>query len=323
MSKNGIIYLILFLFGLSNIAIAQNTNPFEIKNRKEAKTADIKVDNATKKNITTEPHQVLDQKEEENPFEINKVKEVKEGVEKEDIPVRETVNKEEKTKVFNNVLKEYKKDQNSNSVFLNWIFLFALVFIAILLSINRSLILKIFKSIGFYNLTNILYRNFVTREYIYYLFLFINFVLNFSVFIYLFLNKYFQLSGFHLFVILFFIVLLIYFFKHLFIYIFELIFPSLKSLSTYNFTVLLFNISLGVFLLPLNLFIAYSFDSLSIIFLYFSVIIIVMNYILRLFRGFLITYNYFNISIVHFFLYLCTFEILPLFVLYKLIVDFL
>ncbi len=320
MAKQSIIYLILFLLALGNISLAQNTNPFEITNRKEAKSTDTKVDNAIKEDLEVKPQKAENQIEEGNPFEVNKVNK---QIIKENTPVQESEKKEGKKEVLNHALDDYKEDQANNSSFLNWTFLFALVFIAILLSINRSLILKIFKSIWYYNLTNILFRNFVSREYIYYLFLFINFVINFSLFVYLFLNKYFHLSGFQLYAIIFFIVLMIYFFKHLFIYIFELIFPSLKSILTYNFTVLLFNISLGVFLLPLNLLIAYSFDSLSVIFVYFTVVIIVFSYILRLFRGFLITYNYFNISIVHFFLYLCTFEILPLFVLYKIIVDIL
>ncbi len=320
MVKQSIIYLILFLLALGNISLAQNTNPFEITNRKEAKTTDTKVDNAIKEDFEAKSQKAENQIEEENPFEINKVNK---QIIKENTPVQESEKKEGKKEVLNHALDDYKEDQTNNSSFINWTFLFALVFIAILLSINRSLILKTFKSIWYYNLTNILFRNFVSREYIYYLFLYINFVLNFSIFIYLLLNIYLHLSGFQLYTFIFFGVMMIYFFKHLFIYIFELIFPSLKSILIYNFTVLLFNISLGVFLLPLNLLIAYSFDSLSVIFVYFTVVVIVFSYILRLFRGFLITYNYFNISIVHFFLYLCTFEILPLFVLYKIIVDIL
>jgi hypothetical protein len=319
MSNKGIIYLILFLLGLGNVSISQ-TNPFEIKNRKETKIFHKATDNKKKESFEKKSSEDQDQIKETNPFEINKKKF---ELSPESISNHKNIEDKEKQKRVDNVLNDVKENQNDDTSLLLWVFLFALVFIALLTSINRALILKIFKSIWFYNLTNILFKNFASREYFYYLFLFINFVLNLSIFIYLFLNKLFNFSGFRLFFIIFSIIFLIYFFKHLFIYIFELIFPTLKSLITYNFTVLLFNISLGVFLLPLNLFVAFSFDSLAVIILYFSGIIILILYILRLFRGFLITYNYFNNSIVHFFLYLCAFEILPLFVLYKIIVEIL
>ncbi len=316
----GVKYLVLFFLVFINNVRAQNTNPFEIKNRKEAQIPENKTDNTPKKDFEIKSPIVQKQKEENNPFEINKIKStiVKEKQSEQKITI-----KGKKEKVTDKVLNSYKKGQKDNSSFLLWVFLFTLVFIALLLSLNRLLVLKIIKSLWFYNLTNILFRNFVSREYMYYLFLFINFILNFSIFVYLFLNKYFQFSGFHFFTIIFFIILLIYIFKHLFIYLFRLIFPTLKNISTYNFSVLLFNISLGIFLLPLNLFIAYSFDSLSVIFIYFSAILIGLTYFLRLLRGFLITYNYIDISIVHFFLYLCAFEILPLFIFYKLVVNYL
>jgi hypothetical protein len=44
-------------------------------------------------------------------------------------------------------------------------------------------------------------------------------------------------------------------------------------------------------------------------------------YVFRLFRGFLSTYNYIAVSIFHFFIYLCAFEILPLLILYKIVVS--
>ncbi|HHH52546.1 MAG TPA: DUF4271 domain-containing protein, partial [Bacteroidetes bacterium] len=212
-----------------------------------------------------------------------------------------------------------KESANGSSGFLFWIFLFILVYIAILLTMNRNLVFKIFKAVWFYNLTNNLLRNFLNRDYLFYLLLSINFILNLATFVYLVFSKFEIYSGFHFWLLLVVAVLVVYFFKHLFIYLFQEVFSSLKSLTLYNFTVLLFNISLGFMLLPLNMIIAYGFDSLSFFLLYFTMGLMGLYLILRLFRGFLITYSYFNISIVHFFLYLCAFEILPLLFFYKLL----
>lgn len=308
MAKARCILLLFFILIIGSTGYSQNTNPFEIKSRAHKEVRLEKENNVfeiNKESIdTTSSIEILETSN--NPFEINnKQKSVK--VE------RKQKNKSNSDTVFSST---------GNSDFLLWLFLFILVFIAILLSINRNLILKIIKVVWYYNHTNSLLRNFGNRELMFYVFLFITFVTNFSIFVYLFIRQNHGISGLDFFLRVLGIISMIYVIKHLSIFLFNAIFPSLKGLVMYNFTVLLFNISLGLFLIPINLIVAYSLPSISSFFLIFGITIISIMYLIRLLRGFLVTYNYFSISIFHFFIYLCTFEILPLLFLYKYFINY-
>ncbi len=303
---NKLIYiLVLFVVLFSNSdSLSQNSNPFEIKSRsgkqnnstveKNVFTIDQSVD-------TTE--QIQKTSSGNNPFELN------------------NINKTKKRKSSSSPKSNNKKDFEGSSDFLLWIFLFILIFLALLLSVNRGLIQKIVKVIWYYNHTNSLLRNFGQREFLFYLFLFITYIVNLSIFVYLYIKSKHNFSGLDFFLRVLGLVALIYIVKHISIILFNWIFPSLKGLIIYNFTILLFNISLGLFLIWVNLIIAYSVPSISSIFLIFGIVLIVIMYLIRLFRGFLVTYNYFSISIFHFFIYLCAFEILPLLILYKFFIK--
>jgi hypothetical protein len=59
------------------------------------------------------------------------------------------------------------------------------------------------------------------------------------------------------------------------------------------------------------------------LFLYPAIIICIVLYLLRIFRGFVISVMEQNVGIFYIFLYLCALEILPIFVLIKfLLVNF-
>jgi len=299
--------LVLLSFGV-NEGYSQNNNPFELKsrsNKNEKKISEDKsndnvfnIKNSQEDTSTAQESKIVSN----NPFDLGAKR-------SKSVVVKEATSKLD----INNA----DNDFNGGSGFLFWVLLIVLVFVAVLLSINRSLITKIIKVVWYYNHTNTLFRNFGNREFLFYILLFINFTINLAIFIYLYLDKNHNLTGINLFVKIFVIVTIVYVFKHASIYFFNKVFSSLKSLSKYNFTIFLFNIALGLFLIPINLFSAYGFSYISSIFIIFGIVFIVIFYLLRLFRGLLITYDYFSISIFHFFLYLCTFEILPLLFLSK------
>jgi len=303
------VYILIVIVVLSNvIGFSQNTNPFELKSR-----SDKQIDNKTTDNVFEIEDNIVDtitdKKQTNNPFELN--------------------NKQKKAIHHTKPAVKIKKDipnhltYKGSSDFLLWLFLFILSLIAILLSINRGLILKIIKVLWYYNHTNSLLRNFNNRDFLFYFFLFFVFILNLAIFAYGYIKIRHGFSGLDFFLKVFAVIGIIYIVKHVSILLFNSIFPSLKGLVMYNFTILLFNISLGLFLIPINLAVIYSVPSVSSFFLIFGLIIIAITYLIRLFRGFLVTYNYFSISIFHFFIYLCAFEILPLLFLYKYFIDFL
>lgn len=319
MIKNKFLYIFLLIFYISGSVLSQQSNPFEIKTRNNNVNIQQKTNEKNVFNLNSRKQQELQNNEIDtsNPFELqNKTQKANSF---DQVPSKNINKKNQSSSISNN----NSDKSNNNSNFLLWIFLFILVLLAILLSFNRGLILNILKVIWFYNLTNSLFRNFGNRDLIFYVLLFLNFIINFTIFIYLYVNGFHHLNGLNLFVNIAGAVFLIYTFKHLAIYLFKRVFTSLKSITTFNFTILLFNISLGLLLLPINLIIGYSISSVAIFFIYFGVFIIFAMYVLRLFRGFLITLNYFNISIFHFFLYLCAFEIIPLLFLYKFFINIL
>jgi len=314
MAKRRLIHIFIFIIGFYGMGISQQSNPFELKSRKSIQQKPVEKDENVF-NIDVENEEVLPQSNSQNPFELDKKKNNK----------KQSVNKSGGAKI--EVKQKEKVDlgakYHGDSKFLLWLFLFMLVFLALLLSVNRGLVMKIVKVIWYYNHTNLLFRNFGNREMVFYIFLFINFIINMAIFLYLLIEKNTQFNGLSFFLKVVSIVFVIYLIKHISIMIFRNSFKSLKSLSVYNFTILLFNISLGLFLIPINLLGAYSLTSISSFFIGFGIVLIIVLYVLRLLRGFLITYDYFNISIFHFFLYLCAFEILPLLILSKYFADFL
>lgn len=88
----------------------------------------------------------------------------------------------------------------------------------------------------------------------------------------------------------------------------------------YLFNVVVFNQTLGIILFPFV--IAMQFTTYpSEWFLYPAIIICLGFYILRLFRGFIISVAEQNIGIIYIFLYLCALEILPLLILIKFLLT--
>lgn len=111
----------------------------------------------------------------------------------------------------------------------------------------------------------------------------------------------------------------VFFIKHLFLRILGAVFPIEKEIKQYNFTIVVFNIILGITLLPLNLLIAYGPSDLPKYLIYSTLIIIALIYGFRIIRSLLIGSRYISSHKFHFFMYLCTVEIAPTLILVKLL----
>jgi Domain of unknown function (DUF4271) len=109
--------------------------------------------------------------------------------------------------------------------------------------------------------------------------------------------------------------------KHLILYIVANVFPIEKEIKTYNFIILTAGIMLGLILMPLNIFIAYTSYSVSEIFIYLAVGAIGLTYLVRSLRSLSIASPYLIENRFHFFLYICTVEIAPLMILVKLLLS--
>ena len=110
--------------------------------------------------------------------------------------------------------------------------------------------------------------------------------------------------------------------KYLFLLLAGYTFNSMELIQTYVFVIFMINKVLGILLLPFILILAfarpYFYDFAIVGGAVLSVLLILYRYLFSLTT----VRNKLHISSFHFFLYLCAFEIVPILILYKLVVQY-
>lgn len=101
-----------------------------------------------------------------------------------------------------------------------------------------------------------------------------------------------------------------------------LVFKTTKESLEYVMTVVLFENTLGLFLLPVVIGLMFVKQASPEIFIYIGIGIILLFLLVRLIRGLMIGLNSPRISKFYLFLYLCALELLPLIVVVKLFLLF-
>lgn len=114
------------------------------------------------------------------------------------------------------------------------------------------------------------------------------------------------------------IVVATYLLKIIIINIIGFVFQSSKAASEYIVTIFLYCNSMGLFLFPVVICIAFVKQISLSFFIYIVICIIVLLFLIRIFRGFMIWFRGLRVSPFYLFLYLCTLEIVPFFILVKL-----
>jgi len=112
---------------------------------------------------------------------------------------------------------------------------------------------------------------------------------------------------------------LVVFGKHIVLFVMREVFPIRKEVAEYNFTITLFLSILGLILMPCNLILGFAPHTMATISLYFIGIVTVLVLGYLAFRAFLIGSKFLSTNRFHFFMYLCTVEIAPLFILVKVV----
>jgi hypothetical protein len=115
----------------------------------------------------------------------------------------------------------------------------------------------------------------------------------------------------------------IYLVKFLLLKLAGWIFGIQQATDTYIFIVFLTNKMLGIFLLPFLVMLSFSGVLAREILITAGIAIILMFYIYRFIVSFGPVRKEIKVSGFHFFLYLCAFEILPLFLIYKVLLSYL
>ena len=105
------------------------------------------------------------------------------------------------------------------------------------------------------------------------------------------------------------IYILIFLIRIIVIRVISLIFKNPATASEYIQTIIIFNLVMGILMLPLLLIMAFT---LRDIVLYIAIGLAFILMVLRFIRGFSIGLSDTKFSLIHLFLYLCTLEILPI-----------
>jgi hypothetical protein len=115
----------------------------------------------------------------------------------------------------------------------------------------------------------------------------------------------------------------LYLFKFLFLWFSGWLFSQTEAIGNYSFIVFLTNKVMGVFLIPVILLLAFSPLSVQDFAYNSAIIVISILFVYRYLVSFSIVRASLKVSAFHFFLYLCTCEVLPMLVLYTLMMDFI
>ena len=297
------LFFILLLFG--HLLVAQNSsNPFEIVPRLDPTVQKT----MEERKATGTP---------DNPFDI-----VRSGSSVER-PAAIKPKAEE-------VLPKEKVEENNAPVILGddknyrrFLFITVLVMMVILtffFTLFRSIVGKAWQGFLNANMLNQLYRERSLVTNIPYLILYGLFFLNAGIFALL-LTKYFGIPivGSHIGSLLICIGGIAAFFlmRHALLNIVGYIFPVEKETGVFSFSLNIFNIVIGLLLVPMILFVAYSPDSLAETLIPVFLFLLVAIYSYLILRGLLIANRYVLLHKFHFLLYICVVEIAPLMIVTK------
>ncbi len=198
-----------------------------------------------------------------------------------------------------------------------WILFGWLILITFIVNVNRSFIPELCQSLISENYFRVSYREYSKgiAPFLYYL-LYANYFVQGAIFASL--LKRIWLPDVAIPWILFLLgILAIYMIKHFVLYSLGALFPVHKESSQYSFTIMQFNIFLGLVLFCLNWVLLFGpGDIISTVSL-IGIGTFILVYFVRQFRGLLIGVRLLGNSKFHFFLYLCTVEIIPVILAYK------
>lgn len=247
----------------------------------------------------------------------------------ESLEVTETIDDEAEngdgrvTVIYENLNKDLTLEENvgpvkRNNIYLFWFLLILTLACSIVIYLERTLISQIFRALNNNNFLDLLFRKRNQNNNIIYSVLYVLFFLNIGTFIYLVLARYYQMSGAILLIYATLGVTGVYLVKHFILLGIGWVFNIQRVMNAYSFAIIIFNLVLGIVFLPINYFVAFASDTTSNIFIYIGLIAIVLFLLARSFRSVMMSWPLASRSKFHFILYLCTVELIPILVLWKL-----
>jgi hypothetical protein len=282
-------------------------NPFEIKDRIVQKPDSLSsYDKISSDSASEDTSSVVDTSytSNGNPFEVNHV------------PIRKS------TLTPANPITELTqiKPRISNQ-FIFGILIFSWALLAIVISAKTSLLGYLLKSVMNLNMMKYTKREESNNTFLLSL-LYLVFIINFSVFIFL-VQRYFNGSGEAKFWGYIFLgVSFIYLVRHIGMWLLGAVFPIEKDTSFFSYVILVFNILFGICIIPINLLLVYGPPNLSKISIYTGLAFFLLFYLLRYLRGISASLFLIGKGLLLFFIYLCTFEIAPILIIVRAVLNF-
>lgn len=106
--------------------------------------------------------------------------------------------------------------------------------------------------------------------------------------------------------------------KHIILKYLAAFFPPRKEATLFSFMIMVFNCLVGVFLVPINVLLAFGSDELTRFVFFMGVISVVILFIIKQLKAIFIGAGIWMNNVFHFFLYICAVEIAPICILWKL-----
>ena len=304
--------LLLFMICLAWMATAQQ-NPFDL-NHRLPKSEQQSTDQATTKKTATLEAAPIQQAE--HPVENSSNTPLSEQQTTQDT-IAQSGNVGEQ--ILEN-RRDYFSSVRSNQVFHYWYFPVLTLFLAFIINIDRGSITKLFKSVTNLNYLNLLYRDQRNRYRPQYILFGILSVLSAAFFVkhavgYLWdidlsiLRSSLVIGG-------------IYLIRHLVMAVISFAFPNNSEINQYSYSIFIFNIILGIGLLLINLFLAFSPPKIAQSCVYLGLALFIIQYGYRSARGLLLSANLIYRNKFRFFMYICTLEIAPIFLIISIFRQF-
>lgn len=312
------------MFSGVSISAQQGTNPFEIRSRLDSVSRIITLSSAQQnlavvtdsdslKTFTSQQNDsinsnssealVVDNKKLQNPFDVDHVPERK--------------SKFTKTAENKNLIDGIKQTSSGSNSFLFWVLLLGTSLLAIVINIRFSAITFVFRSIFNFNVLKLFQREESRRVSPYLIILYILFLINISTCTYL-IATYFGIpKGIQFLLLLMGGFILVYLIRHISLGVLGALFKIEKTTSLYSFVIMLYNLLFGIILIPLNFLLAFGPEgiiaSMIYIIISFGLIIVLM----RTIRALFISMEFVGDRFFQLILYLCAFEIAPMWILVK------
>lgn len=299
---------------LGNIFAQTRVNPFEIKPR--LKTMNI-IDTFTPirdslisdsiQITTTEPVTASESLNNEftNPFDVDH------------IPIRKSAIAKRTEK-----MQSQAESTHSSNTFLFWFLIFSCALLAVVINMKAKVLDLISRSILNENMLKLFQREESTRISSYLLLLYIIFAINFSVMVYLISDHYGGPKGIQIFLYILIGVIGLYIVRHFSLMVFGAIFGISKNTQLYSFAIMIFNHFVGIILIPLNFLLAFGPVEITGIILWATIGILSILLFLRTIRGIFIVSEHLTDRFFQIIVYLCAFEIAPMLIFIKTLMNF-